>query len=355
VAAAGGTISGQLTVANGCSGTIASNVSWARPVTGSFTGSGSVEIVVDANVSTSATRTATITARLVDGATDRLTITQARAPVPCTFTTNPASVSLAAGGGSTTSRVSRASTCPTPSISVSANWLTASLASSTSLRITASANTVPLPRSGTVRLVDPVTGAVHAEVAVQQAPAPVAPATCSFSATPALFSLTSAFNPFAVTITPSAASCSPWSAVVDAPWVSLTAQQYSGTAVVRGQALANASPNPRAATITVRGAGGQIQVVTIRQEGTVVSGPMPQVSPAALALDNSFQQVTLQVTTSQCYQVIESASWIAVRGGTQLCGSRSIPLDISFNGGAARSAAILVGGTTVTVSQAGTR
>lgn len=342
-----------------CTGTIASNQSWATVTPSTFTGTATVRITAAANTSTSSVRTATITARLAGGANDRLTIEQNKAPAPCVMTLKSTTASFTNAGGTSTVDLTRSSTCETPALSVSASWLSASMPTTTSLRVTAASHTATQARSGEVRLTDPRTGNVLAWLTVQQAAAPKQ-IPCSIAVDKSAFEFTTAYNAFKIQVTPAgmASACASWSVISSESWISITGgSNFSGPATINATVSANATVNTRAGTLTIRGTDGLVQIVQIVQKGHSAPEPKLTVLPKALDLSKSYQQVTLQVTAaaSECYSVRKTADWLTLPGGTNLCGSKSIPLYVDFNTGAARSAVVMVGDTAVPVTQAGTR
>lgn len=342
-----------------CTGTISANESWAVVSPTTFRGTTSIRITVGANTSTSSTRSVTITARASSGAIDRLTIVQAAKPVPCTISLKSTTTSFATGGGLANIDMTRASTCSTPVLAVSHSWLTATIPSANVLRVSAAANTGEA-RTGEVRVLDPRTGAVLARLVVQQAAVPVVSPVCNYTVSPVELRLSTAFHNYEVRVTPShtGSDCASWSVTSNESWLSIfTPYNYNGSASIRGSVQANATVTPRAGTLTIRGAGGTVKVITVSQDGHSPPQPDVDVSPRQLDLKNGYQQVPLQVTTAAttCYEVLESVSWLNVPGGTHLCGSKTVTLYVDFNSGAARSAVVQVGGTAVVVTQAGTR
>ena len=114
--AGAGTGSVAVTAGTGCAWTASPNASWLQVTSGgNGSGNGSVGYSVAAN--TGAVRTGTLT---VAGQT--FTVTQAAAPVACTYTISPASASYPAGGGAGNVTVNTAAGCPWTAVS-NASWI----------------------------------------------------------------------------------------------------------------------------------------------------------------------------------------------------------------------------------------
>lgn len=354
VSAAAQSVSVQITAPEGCPGTNSSSASWATPSPRSFSGSTSLVVAVAANTSTTSARTATITVRLTSGKSTTFAITQNPAVPPCTGAFRSTPSAFAAGGSAANVAIGTTGNCGTLTAAVSSSWITASIVSTGTLRIAVAANATSTSRSGTVRLLQVSTGAVLASINISQNGTPAPVPVCSFTVTPAALHASTAFTPFQFAVVPTA-RCNPWSAVSSDSWIQINSgNQYSGSAAILGSVSNHSGVNARGGAITLRGNDGVSVSIPITQVGNGVPQPTLQVSPAQLMLDNSFQQPVVRVTTTLCYSITSSASWIAVRGGTQLCGTQTVTLDVSFNSGAARSAVIFFGGTAVTVIQAGT-
>jgi hypothetical protein len=139
---------------------------------------GALSYTVAPNLGTSP-RTAALT---VAGQT--FTITQAGAVAPCVYTLESRNVP-ATGGAFTLAVTASGGGCPAFSVAESEAWLSASVASSTSVSLLVAANTNPTPRSGTVLL---TWGGSIATATISQ----VAAGSCTYIVTPDLLPFGSA-------------------------------------------------------------------------------------------------------------------------------------------------------------------
>ena len=139
-----------------------------------------------------------------------------------------------------------------------------------------------------------------------------------------------------------------WTASSDATWLTgLTPSSGQGSGRVEFQAAANPAATTRQGHIAVNG-----------QQISVQQGPAAcrfEVSPVAPTIDAAGGTVAIAVTTlAGCsWQASTDVGWVAITGagGT---GSGSVSLRVAPSGDEARSAALLVAGQTVRLTQSST-
>jgi Viral BACON domain len=235
VAATGGTATVAVTTQTGCGWNAASQISWITITRGaSGTGAGTVGLTVAANDGPA--RMASITI-----AGNAYTVSQAAAPVPCTYTIAPTEQAVAATGGPSTVAVTTQSGCAWSAVS-NVPWMTvasgASGAGSGTVELSVAQNT-GVARSGTASI------AGHTFTVAQAA----APTACTYSLTPVAQTVTNTGGEFTVQIT-TQAGC-PWTAVPGAEWIQIVgAPSGSGPAALPYRVLAN-SGAPRTRKIDI--------------------------------------------------------------------------------------------------------
>ena len=242
-AAAGGTLTVNVTALTGCTWTAVSNTSWATVTGGaSGTGNGTVTIAVAANTS-SLSRTGSV---MIAG--QAFTITQA--PANCSFTVSPTSLAVAAGGTNSSATVTTTSSCSWTAFS-NFNWIT--IANGTgrtgdgSVNFTVAANTSSLQRTGTMSIAGKTFTVTQAGNG------------CTFTLSPSSQTIASAGGSGTIAIT-TAASCT-WSATTNQAWITVSG---SGT----GPGSANFTVQPNTGTTSRVGAVAVgPQVFTIIQNG----------------------------------------------------------------------------------------
>ncbi len=300
VPASASTRSVRVTVsAPSCTWSVTPNASWltlASPASGS--GSADVGLAIAANTSTSA-RSATVT--IIDRT---ITVNQAPAsganpPTPtCSFTVDPTSQSVPAGGGDFETDVSASQSSCAWTASSAAPWMTITSGTNNTgngrVRYTVAANTSASQRSATLTVAGQM-------VTVTQA---AAPPPCTFGVSPTSQSVPSQGGDHDVRVEPSKSSCA-WTATSNAPWITITAgASGTGTADVRYTVAANSGTSTRSGTLTVAG-----QTVTVTQEAP---------PPPPIRLEGSISGLTgscPSVTFTLQGRVVRTNSATSFQGG----------------------------------------
>jgi hypothetical protein len=256
IAAAGGSGSFNVTAAAGCGWTATTPESWIS-FSGATTGSGngSVSFTVAANTAAS-TRSGVIS---VQGQT--FTVNQAAAAAQsCTYQLSPPSVPspIAAAGGSGSFNVIAPAGCGWTA-STMASWISFPGATTGSgngsLSFTAAANSTTSTRSGTIT-VQGQTFTVN-----QAAAAP----TCNYSLSSSSASVNRNGNPAPSFRVNTEAGC-PWTAISNAPWITVNPGAGTGSGTVRLDVAVNPLRD-RSGTVTVEG-----QTFTVNQDGSLDDG-----------------------------------------------------------------------------------
>jgi hypothetical protein len=219
----------------GCAWTATSNSAWAvvrEGQTGS--GDGTVRLLVEAN--TGPPRTATV---MIAG----LAFTLTQNGPQCTNTIDPASTTLAPGGGDVTVTVTAAAGCTWTATS-DVSWIAviegASGVGSGSVRVHVDANTTGAARTGTVTIAGQT-------FTVQQQ----APAACSYSIKPTWYDVGRGPDDFRVDVFTDP-GCA-WTATSPVSWATIAeGASGSGQGTVRILVEAN-SGDARSATLTIAG------------------------------------------------------------------------------------------------------
>jgi all-beta uncharacterized protein len=221
-----------------CAWTASSAFSWLTVDRASGTGTGSVTVTWADNTATAArSGAATI-------AGQTLTVNQAAAAPPCTFSISPTSQNVAETGGTGSVAVTAsAATCAWTAASGAA-WITIDRAGGTgsgAVGVTVAANTGGA-RTGTVTIAGQT-------FTVTQA---ASPPPCTFSIAPTSVTVDAGATTGSISVTASAGTCS-WTAVSNVPWLTVTSGdsgQGSGTVAY---AVAANGGGDRRGTITVAG------------------------------------------------------------------------------------------------------
>ena len=141
-----------------------------------------------------------------------------------------------------------------------------------------------------------------------------------------------------------------WTAVSRASWITVTPPANgSGSAEVVFEVAAN-SGAARVGTVEIAG-----QLLTVTQAAAATPGCSFTIDPATIAAGAEGAQRTVAVSApANCaWSAIGGAPWINIAGASEGSGSGSIVLQISANGGAARTAQVSIAGQTLTVTQTG--
>lgn len=245
VTALGGPATIGVTAAAGCGWTAVSQVAWMTIASGA-NGSGNGTVTVTIALNTGAQRVGTV---LVAGQTH--TVTQAAAPLACSYTLGSTDQSSSAAGGTATVGVTTSSGCGWTAESQAA-WI--SVTSGAAGNGNGSVQLAIAPNAGGQR-VGTVTIAGHTFTVTQ------APGACTFSLNPTTQSVSLLGGDFSVAIT-TQAGCA-WTAVSGDDWIQLTSAETgigSGTLSYRIPLVSLGLLFSRTGTITISG-----NVLTVNQ------------------------------------------------------------------------------------------
>jgi len=160
----------------------------------------------------------------------------------CTYTVNPTTLIVAAGGGSSTITVTSTAGCNAPSVSSNVNWASVSITGSTA-NWSVAANASSQNRNGTLT------------VAGQTVTIAQAGAACSYTVNPSSVNIGPAASSGNLAISATPGDCAAPAASSNVPWASVAAPAMTAN----WSASANSSPQPRAGNFTI---GGQNAPVT---------------------------------------------------------------------------------------------
>ncbi|MCM3879033.1 MAG: hypothetical protein ND807_02895 [Vicinamibacterales bacterium] len=329
IAAAGSSATTAVTTTSGCTWTATSNASWISITSGSSgTGNGTTAYTVAANTVTTP-RTGTLT---VAGKT--LTVNQSAAP--CTFSISPTAQSIAAAGSSSTTAVTTSGGCTWTATS-NASWITIASGSSGtgngSVDYSVAANTVTIPRSGTV------TVAGQTLTVNQQA------AACAYNVSPNSQTLAASGGASTTAVTTSS-NCT-WTVTSNATWITVTSgASGTGNGPVGFNVAANTVTTPRTGTLTVAG-----QTFTVNQSAAACNYGISPASLSAAAAGGS--STTAVTTSSNCtWTATSNASWITVTSGSSGTGNGTTGFTVAANTVTSpRAGTLTVAGQTFTVNQ----
>jgi hypothetical protein len=321
VPASGGSVPVTVTAGPGCGWTAASNDPWITIAsTTAASGNGTVQLNVAATTGPNRSGTATIAGRT-------FTLNQGQG---CTFTVNPASTSIDAGGGQGSFDVQADGGCAW-SANKDADWITISAGATGSgngtVRFTAAANSGPA-RSATIT-------AGGKTFAVNQA------AGCSYSLSASSASVPGEGGTGSVGVT--AGSACAWTAASNADWVTVTGgSRGTGNGTASFTAAANTGA-ARSGTLTVAG-----QAFTINQAESCTYSASP--TQQTVASGGGTVNVTVNTSGSCRWTATSNVAWITVSASSG-SGDGSVQLTVAANTGGARSGTVTVAGRTVTINQ----
>ncbi|MDP3001282.1 MAG: BACON domain-containing carbohydrate-binding protein, partial [Bryobacterales bacterium] len=177
---------------------------------------------------------------------------------------------------------------------------------------------------------------------------PVVDPVCTASLNPGSQSAPAEGGNFNVGVSTGTA-CS-WTAASNADWISIqSGSSGRGVGTVAYRVAANASPTPRAGTLTIAG-----QSFTVTQSAATVC--TYTIEPASVAVQASGGTGSVSVKTgSQCrWTAVSNSNWLSVTGGASGTGNGSVSFSAAANTGAApRTGTLTIGGQTFAVQQAG--
>ena len=327
VGASGGT--GRLAVTAGreCTWSMTSNVPWitARQPAGGQ-GDGGVEYVVAANPNPESRRgTVVVGGQVFEVVQEGLA---------CQFELRPNNQNVEAEGGSGSFTVEGPDSCNwTPA--TSDEWITitngGSRTGNDSVNFTVARNT-GAARNGAIRV-----GSQAFSIS-QSSP------QCRYQLSPITTSISGAGGSGAVTVT-AAANCT-WTATTNVPWISIVGGT-NGTG--NGSVSFTVQPNSGAARNGILNIGGQRFTVTQQQAECNYS-----IAPAGQSFTTAGGQGSVTVSTaSVCtWNTSDVPAWVTGMPPSGM-GTQTIAFTVAPNPGPARTAVIIIGGQSFTVSQSG--
>ncbi len=325
VASGGGQFSVAVTAPAGCSWTAESNAAWLGISSGSSgSGNGTVQLVVASN--SDAERRGTVT---IAGQT--YSVVQASG---CTFSIAPTSQAMPASGGASSFTVNTSLSCAWTAVA-NAGWISVTSGASGNgpgtVQFAVAANS-GAARSGTI-----ATGGQTFTVSQESG--------CSAVVTPETLPAPAAGGSQTVSIS-TASECA-WTAVSNAPWISVAMPASgSGNATVRLDIQAN-NDAARSGTATIAG-----RVVTVNQDSGCAISINPTSTP--MVVGGGAGSVTVTAGTGCAWTAVSGAAWIIVTGAAGGSGPGNVTFTVDANAtGLARIGSITIGGQPFTVNQAG--
>jgi len=331
IGAAGGTAPLTITTTQGCAWSVSGVPSWISVSTTGAVGTGTVTLSVGAN--TGAARSATLT---VGG--ESVTVTQAAAGTPCTYSINPTAFNASGSGASTNITVTTSPGCAW-STTGAPGWITVTDGIGTgsgTLTIAVQANP-GAARTATLTI---------AERTFEVSQPAAAPA-CSSSLTPTSYNATPAGG--AVPVTVKAGPGCAWITSNIPTWIVVTGGSGTGNGVVTVTVQPN-TESARSAALIIAG-----QTFTVTQPA--VAACSFSVSPANIQTSNSASTQTFTVTTaSNCAwtaAVTTGGSWLTIVSGKSGTGGGSVEVSVDRNHDPARAGTLTIAGRLVTINQDG--
>jgi hypothetical protein len=332
IAASGGDARFRVVTQDGCAWTASAGAAWASISAGAGNGTGEVVFTAQANTAQQS-RTMAITAGGQSHA-----VTQAAAAAPaCTYSLDPTSQTIAAGGGEARFRVVTQAGCAWTA-SGGAAWasLSAGAGNGTGdVVFTVQANTAPQTRSTTM------TAGGQSHTVTQAAAVPA----CTFALEPTSQGVGASGGEARFRVV-TQAGCG-WTASGGAAWTSITSGTGSGTGEVVFTVQANTNPQTRAATIS---AGGQSHAITQAAAAPVCTYSL---QPGAQTVPASGGEARIRmVTQSGCtWSASGGATWATISTGAG-SGPGDIVLSVQANTSSqTRSTSITAGGQSHALTQ----
>jgi hypothetical protein len=306
----------------GCAWTAASDVSWITIASGtSGNGNGSVSYKVAATTGPARTGTMTVAGRT-------FTVNQDGG---CSITLSPVSQNVGSAGGNAAVGVAGSAGCAWTAAS-NVPWITIASggagAGSGTVQLAIAANAGP-ERQGTVTIAGQTATVVQA-------------GGCTYSIAPSTHNLPAGGGAGSFSV--NAAGACAWTAVANAPWISITSGAGgTGPGTVQFTAAANAS-GARSGTIT---AAGQTFTVTQDAACNPVVAPETITAPAAAGSHN----VSVTTAAECAWTATSNAPWIAIATGMSGTGNGTVQVDVQANSGPSRSGTVTIAGRTVSIGQ----
>ena len=174
-------------------------------------------------------------------------------------------------------------------------------------------------------------------------PAPPMPPACTYSLAPEQRSVDSDGASFDAEVT-TPSGCA-WSAVSNAPWITLNESDGNGSRKVKVTVAANPGP-ARSGTATIAG-----RTLTVNQAGAAPCSY--KVSPLEMKIDYDRRSSRIEVKTADhCgWVAVSNAAWISVVSNPSGTGDADVTIGFVENKGAERTGTVTVAGQIVSVIQ----
>jgi large repetitive protein len=263
-------------------------------------------------------------------------------PPPCTYTLNPTAGSVAAAGGSNSFGVSAGSLCAWTATASDPSWIavTGSGTGAGSVGYTATANTAPTPRTGTITIAGQNSSATYSITQFGSA--------CSYAISPATLSATSAGGDAMINVTASNAACAWPTAQVLASGFAIAPLTGTGNGTVTVSIPANLT----SATVTRQAKIAGLDF-TVTQSGINCTVGLDSTGASLGAGGgNGVVNVTTQATCS--YSTVAGPNWISITSGATGAGGAPVPLTFSVAANSSttpRTGTLTIGGQPFTISQ----
>ena len=254
----------------------------------------------------------------------------------CFYSISPPNITIGERGEDATVAVSTAAGCAWMASS-NADWLTVKSGSSGSgsgtVTYTVAANTTGATRTGTMTI---------AGLTFTVTQAALVPCTFNISPSSQTFSASSGIGSVAV----STASGCDWSAVSNAPWLTITggATGIGNAGTVNFTVSVNTTGAARTGTLTIAG-----RTFTVNQAPCTFS-----LSPSAsqtFSPSLATGSVTVSTASGCGWSAVSNTPWLTIAGATSGTGTGTVSFTVSANTGAARTGTITIAGLTYTINQ----
>jgi hypothetical protein len=342
IVAEGGTATISVTAPQECGWDVSTQSPWitdVTPVAGQ--GSGTVEFRAAPN--------STPIARETDIVINQEKIRISQGAVSCAYTVVPATLTMTTAGGPGTINVSTIAGCAWTAAS-DVPWITITSAATGngngSVRFSVASNGGTV-RTGNVTIADQST-AITQSSSTTPAPGPGGPSPtpssgCTYSITPATYSVGAAGG-IGPTVAVSTASGCTWTSVSNDSWITVTSgSSGNGNGSVSFTVASNPS-NARNGSLTIAG-----QAFTV-QQGTNCTFQVNHLT-VKVPLSGDNKSVDVKASPKQCsWTASTSAAWITITSGASDTGDGKVQFTVAAST-TPRSATLLVAGQTVTVTQ----
>jgi len=335
VAAEGGSSTFSITTEPECAWTASTSVTWISAIApANGQGNGNVAFRIAAN----------------DGAAARdgeIAVNNSRVLVsqkaPCRYVLTPPTTTIAANGGSGQIAVATASDCAWTA-AADGDWINIAPPTSGTGNGTVSF-TVPL-NTGSERTGSVVIGGQRATIV--QSASVAAPAQCGYSISPSSVSVPAAGATNSSVNIQAQAGC-PWSAVSNAPWITITSTTNgTGNGAVSFTVAANTGA-ARTGTLSVAGSTLTVSQAAAGSPTCTFTIAQPGLNAPATASTGS---VAVTSGPTCAWTATSNAPWITITSGASGTGNGTVGFNVAANTGAARTGTISIAGQTFTVTQA---